>query len=361
MDIEERRRDKEPLGLLASSKKPSKGSDTSVILEQTFSNPSHPLHSLCDLLSGLETPWTSFNNSFKFLTVFIHNKKFENEAPRKTNEQAQAEEIDMPALLEKYSYKKGSKNKREEESTNEPKSVEMKVVIMTPDDFENRFHEVSKEIIAISSMKSEMPRVVFAFLDVDRYYRTRYIRMANSQTTMLFEKIGDSENATPPKNVEEFSQFLADLQIIHGLDYRCFVSAMDLAEFLAASCKAINKEQSKKNLANVDLSGKASKTTQYSIFEGITNSYSKCWLAMLMAIPGISEQKAVSVVKRFPSIKSFMDHFGNPELTSKEAIKDLASSQITYLKNNGGSKNLGPGNAAKILTALTSFDPNQKI
>lgn len=58
-----------------------------------------------------------------------------------------------------------------------------------------------------------------------------------------------------------------------------------------------------------------------------TNSFANAWLRMLQTVPGVSEDKAQSVLDHFPTLKSLLRAYSDPSLT-RAAKEDLLASRV---------------------------------
>ena len=81
------------------------------------------------------------------------------------------------------------------------------------------------------------------------------------------------------------------------------------------------------------------------------------YIAFLMQIPGVSEVKAISVAKVFPTFRKLMEFLEDKQLTDKDKQKHLADIEV---ETNLGEKNkkLGKKLAEKIFLIFLAADPS---
>ena len=83
--------------------------------------------------------------------------------------------------------------------------------------------------------------------------------------------------------------------------------------------------------------------------------YTSAWIDMLMCIPGVSETKAVCIIKNYPTIQSLI------EVLETTKDKESLLTDIECFKNGDVLKKrkLGKVLSGKIAKIFTSFDPDE--
>lgn len=75
-----------------------------------------------------------------------------------------------------------------------------------------------------------------------------------------------------------------------------------------------------------------------------------------MAIPGISEDKAIAIAKSYPTMKSLMDALDGNE--NKALLEDI---KVVHNYDESKAKRLGKAASAKVIKAFTSKNPDEII
>jgi len=133
-----------------------------------------------------------------------------------------------------------------------------------------------------------------------------------------------------------------------------FSTNNDLIEFLSNLSESISTKEEKSKITFFET--KPVTCTNLCDISNITNEDSKMFIKHLMCIPGISEKKAISIVKNYPTIKSLMEIYDSSEYNEKEKENFLADSQIED-KSKNNTKKLGFALSAKIYKYFYSMDP----
>jgi len=89
---------------------------------------------------------------------------------------------------------------------------------------------------------------------------------------------------------------------------------------------------------------------------GFEDFYSLAWIEMLMTVPGISEDKAIAIAKKYPTMKGLMDELETNK--NKLVLEDL---KVVHNYNESKAKRLGPAASTKVAKFLTSDNPNEVI
>jgi hypothetical protein len=82
---------------------------------------------------------------------------------------------------------------------------------------------------------------------------------------------------------------------------------------------------------------------------------------MLSVIPGLSDEKAASVVKVYPTIKSLMEAYDEFDTVAEkeQMLENLEIQKIVI--DSGNAKRLGKALSRKIYVFLKETDPNAII
>ena len=106
-------------------------------------------------------------------------------------------------------------------------------------------------------------------------------------------------------------------------------------------------------------SRKGFKPSQKARIAGFTSSLSLTYISFMMCIPGVSENKAISVAEKYPTLNSLMDLLNDQQKTEKERVAALAEVSIksgSYSKEK--AQKIGKAVANKIYTYFMAVDPS---
>jgi hypothetical protein len=104
----------------------------------------------------------------------------------------------------------------------------------------------------------------------------------------------------------EFHEWLLEINIDRNIDPKLTEVDSHATAYLINLCRS--HIQGRETFVNGEYENTWTrmKATHKCDIAGITNEYSKMWIEMLMTIPGVSEEKAIVVVSKYPSIKNLM-------------------------------------------------------
>ena len=92
---------------------------------------------------------------------------------------------------------------------------------------------------------------------------------------------------------------------------------------------------------------------------GLTNDLELTYVAFLMQIPGLSENKAIALARTYPTLNKLMQMLKS-NVQEKDKKNELANIQV---QGSGGEqgKKIGKAIAEKVFQTLVSADPNITI
>lgn len=127
-------------------------------------------------------------------------------------------------------------------------------------------------------------------------------------------------------------------------------SNRDLFEFLENFFSIITSKEERAKTNIFDL--KPVTNSNLAELENISE-ISRIWVKHLMCIPGISEMKAISIVKMYPTFKSLIDVYESDEFSESEKEKFLKDIEIVSA-NNSTKKRIGEAVSSKVYKYFTS-------
>jgi hypothetical protein len=129
----------------------------------------------------------------------------------------------------------------------------------------------------------------------------------------------------------------------------------DLVEFLANFCESLTKKEDKSKITFFD--AKPVTSTNLCELENITDDKTIMFVKHLMCIPGISERKAIAVVKVYPYLSELMRVYCSEEYTEHEKENLLKDMEVEdHAKNT--VKRLGGVLSSKIYKTFNTNNPN---
>lgn len=162
---------------------------------------------------------------------------------------------------------------------------------------------------------------------------------------LLFQVQFDSEESLK----EPFIYF-----ITQELGIKCLevVNTKEVTEFLLNFLKSLSSKENKANITYFD--SKPVQSTHLCDLEGIAN---KIWVKHLMCINGVSEMKAIAIVKDFSNIKSLYDIYLSDQYLQREKEYLLECIEVVNKAKNKNQK-IGKALSSKIYNYFTSNNPD---
>lgn len=183
----------------------------------------------------------------------------------------------------------------------------------------------------------------------------------------LFQIIEKYLKLTQPNNITLFfyglneGNFKEKNELVFFLNTEIKVNIIDcnttneLIDYMQNYIESIIKKEEKSKITFFD--SKPVACTSLCEMENITEADSLTWVKHLMCIPGISEIKAISIVKQYPTFNSLMAIYDSHEYTENEKENILRDVEIEN-KTKNTKKRLGNALSAKIYKMFYSNDPN---
>jgi len=142
-----------------------------------------------------------------------------------------------------------------------------------------------------------------------------------------------------------------------GIDFEKTDDYQESVEFLKELAVTHVKSRSKRIYGVHDTQIKRTQLTHKSDLAGALKEEERLLIEMLMIIPGITEEKAVGIQRKFKTLKDLMDLFGG---LKDDESREAALSEIPY-QNKDKMAKLGKPIAKKVVQALWSTDCNATL
>ena len=120
--------------------------------------------------------------------------------------------------------------------------------------------------------------------------------------------------AKVPKS--EYDKFLIDLTISYEFDFIELYTPVEIIDFIKEVHLSIKDKPHRKELSMYSRKGfKPGKKAL--MLGGFSDNLSITYISWLMCIPGLSENKAIAVAKRYSTIRDLMTALSNPKVPEK--------------------------------------------
>lgn len=229
--------------------------------------------------------------------------------------------------------------------------LRMNLFIVNPEIFKklynNDLNEITNFLNNYQIDQDENIKNLFIFEGMNSYFTSQKFKA----------KFIDSNKRLEKNEEENFIEWLIDLNIIHSFDYKLTETISETIDYIKKlSMNLISSKNKKPEI----LVNRENTHTHKSKLAGLDNIFTLMWVDILMAIPGISEDKAISIVKAYPTLKSLMKAYENCENESqKESL--LKNIQIFYKLDESKSKNLGIKISNRVYKIFTCNDEKKIV
>lgn len=115
----------------------------------------------------------------------------------------------------------------------------------------------------------------------------------------------------------EFDKFLIDLTITYEFDFIELYTPVEIIDFMKEMHLSIKDKPHRKELSMYSRKG-FKPGRKALMLGGFNDNLSIIYISWLMCIPGLSENKAVAIAKRFPTIAELFDCLRDPKVPEKD-------------------------------------------
>ena len=158
----------------------------------------------------------------------------------------------------------------------------------------------------------------------------------------------------------QYEAFCVDLTITYEFDYIELITPLEVIEFLKEMHLSIKDKPHRKELSMYSRKGfRPSKRAM--LVGGFEDPLTVYFCSWMMAIPGVSENKAVAIAKRYKTIANLMKALSNRELTEKERKAQMQDIQVPSTHLGGKPTKLGKVVAERVFYYFMSVDPNLMV
>ena len=157
-----------------------------------------------------------------------------------------------------------------------------------------------------------------------------------------------------------YRRFLIDLVITYEFDYVELVTPLEVIEFLREMHFSIRDKPYKKELSMYSRKGDRPSARALQV-AGIKDQLSEYFVCWMMAIPGVSENKAIALVKRYKTYASLMKELTDKSKSEKEKKADLAETPVPSTHLGGKPSKIGKALAERVFYYYLAVDPELMV
>lgn len=184
------------------------------------------------------------------------------------------------------------------------------------------------------------------------------------KTLIIFQSVGDTLYCNPSVTRDQYDKFLVELTVAYNYDYVELKTIPEWVTLIQEIQETLDKKSSKINPLNDGTYGvsKGGKWTKKATMEGLNDHLSKYWINMLMSIPGVSENKAIAIVKKYPTFQSLMSKYESSKLSETRKMS-LLNDEVEVQTSVGDdrSQKIGKKISERVCNTLRNTDPSVMI
>lgn len=232
---------------------------------------------------------------------------------------------------------------------------------------EEKVEDYFKEMSNFLSLKAEAgAKHIFLLEGIKSAVKERAIKARKKLFSR--ENAGEPVIATPVnpeqdnseeeiKTIDDLEFKLMDMTSPTHWEYEYSMDADDSMKFLQKMVVGVVTSKYKPEAGEFDVKGQTHTTE--SNYAGINDVYSLMWIDMLMAVPGVSEKKAIAIYQHYPSLTKLMDAYED-QLDEESKIQMMADIQVSKtFDSNSKARNLGKALSSKIYAVFQSEKEKQ--
>ena len=142
---------------------------------------------------------------------------------------------------------------------------------------------------------------------------------------IVFDSVAELLSNNPDVDKEEYSNFLIELTVSLEFDYIEVKNINEVYVLIREIQECLEKKSTRKELlmGNAYIGAKGAKYSKKAVVEGFSDKFSKYWIGMIMSIPGVSENKAIAIAKKYPTMKSLMKQYYRRDISEAQKKKIL--------------------------------------
>lgn len=306
------------------------------------------------------------------------SKNFSNQEPNKTNSknigkrENEEEKLDisknLESLLNKYAsvqnvQKTEETQKKIEEAKEEEviysydpeyHSLRLNLFYVDTEIFDSLYDESLENIFLQLKNYESMEEIknLFIFENMENLFISKSFKSKLKQIQSSEKKLANSNIY----NAEYFMEWLIELNIKYDFDYKLTETTNESLEYVKFLIYSIISNKNKGDDLYIN---KETKHTDKSKLAGFDNLFSLIWIDFLMAIPGLGEDKAIAIIKEYPTFQSLIKAYGDCQNTS-ERENMLKNIQI-YKMEEEKSRYLGIKLSTRIYKVFSTLDEKKLV
>lgn len=166
--------------------------------------------------------------------------------------------------------------------------------------------------------------------------------------------------SAPRVSKPEFDRFLIDLTITYEFDYIELYTPVEIIDFLREMHLSIKDKPHRKELSMYSRKGfKPGKKAL--MLGGFDDPLSITYISWLMCIPGLSENKAIAIAKKYSTISDLMEALKDPSVPEKTRKLNFQDIEVPSSNIGDKPKKIGKVLAERVFHYFMSVDPKVVI
>lgn len=304
------------------------------------------------------------------------SKNISNEGVNKTNSKTllnkenEGEKPDisknLESLLNKYTFvqkvEETSQKKEEEEKEEEvtfsydPEchSLKLNLFFVDPEIFDTLYDESLENIFSQLNTYESLEEVknLFVFENMENLFISKSFKSKLKQV----QSSGNKSRNSNVYNAEYFMEWLIELNINYNFDYKLTDTTNETLEYAKSLIYSIISNKNKGDDLYIN---KETKHTDKSKFAGFDNLFSLIMIDFLMAIPGLGEDKAIAIIKEYPTFKSLITAYA--ECKNTEEREGMLKNIQIYKLDDEKSRSLGIKLSTRIYKVFSTLDEKKLV
>lgn len=173
------------------------------------------------------------------------------------------------------------------------------------------------------------------------------------------EDYGNITGGDVIETLEDLDLKLMDMTSHTSWEYEFTQTPEESLLFIQKLAIAVVNSKYKVEAGEFDVKGQTHSTE--SNYAGVTDAYSLMWIDMLMAVPGVSEKKALAIYQQYPSLPKLMKAYDNQpdELSKMKMMAEIPVNKTFDTKSK--ARNLGKALSNKIYAVFQCEKDNRMM
>lgn len=187
----------------------------------------------------------------------------------------------------------------------------------------------------------------------------RELQLNSLQLNLLQNSQKEASIDLPFESTQKFDEWLIRMIVQKSVDHEKTDDHQETVGFLKGMTACHIKNRNKRVYGVYDTQVKKAQSTHLSEACGALSDERKMWIEMLMIIPGVSEEKALSIERQYKNLKSLMELYES--CANDTARENILADLLVHSKAQDKLTKLGKALSKKIYQVFWSNDFNASI